>query len=160
MNEKGYPFQVGRNGLIYQFESVSENKTILKTVSFQQFGDTGIFNVALLDPVENGKLSDQIESRNGDLQIVLTTVFQIVCDFLDQFPDFAVGFRGSDARRHRLYRIAITRELENIAGKYEVYGITDSLAVVVFEPNRDYDHYLIKKSKLWIRPSISDQTLN
>ena len=160
MDEKAYPFEVGVDGHIYKFESVSANKKIVKTVSFDPLGDTNIFNLALLDPVENGKLSDQIESRNGDLPIVLATVFQIVCDFFDHFPDSAVGFRGSDSRRHRLYRIAITRELANIAGKYEVYGITNALAVVVFEPNVDYDHYLIKKSKLWTKRSISDQTIN
>ncbi|MGG7663079.1 DUF6934 family protein [Dyadobacter sp. BHUBP1] len=156
MDKRGYPFEIDVDGLIYKFESVSENKKILKTVSFERIGNTNIFNVALLDPVENGELSDQVESRNGDLQLVLATVFQIVCDFLNQFPDSAVGFRGSDARRHRLYRIAITRELANVAGKYEVYGITASLAVVVFEPNVDYDHYLIRKSRLW----TSDKTSN
>ncbi|MDR6803934.1 hypothetical protein J2Y45_001203 [Dyadobacter sp. BE34] len=160
MDERSYPFEIGVDGLIYKFESVSENKTILKTVSFVRIGNTDIFNVALLYPLESGELSDKIESRNGDLPLVLATVFQIVCDFLNKFPDSAVGFRGSDARRHRLYRIAITRELANVAGKYEIYGITASLAVVVFESNVDYDHYLIKKSKPWTRLSISDETLN
>ncbi|PSL28644.1 DUF6934 family protein [Dyadobacter jiangsuensis] len=145
MDERGYPFEIGVDRLIYKFESVSENKTILKTVSFERIADTNIFNLALLDPVENGELSDQIESRNGDLQLVLATVFQIVCDFLNRFPDSIVSFRGSDARRHRLYRIAISRELANVAGKYEVYGITAIQEVVFFAPNVDYEHYFIKK---------------
>lgn len=145
MNEKGYPFEIGSDGLIYQFESVSANKKIVKTVSFERLGSTNIFNVALLDPIGNGKLSDQVESRNGDLQVVLATVFQIVYDFLTKYPDSIVGFRGSDARRHRLYRIAITREQGNLSGQYEIYGITASQTVVFFEPNEYYDHYLIKK---------------
>lgn len=100
MNEKGYPFEIGVDGLIYKFESVSANKKIVKTVSFERLGKGSIFNLALLDPLENGELSDQVESRNGDLQVMLTTVFQIVCDFLTKSPDAIVGFRGSDARRH------------------------------------------------------------
>lgn len=148
MDGKGYPFETSANGHIYKFESVSSNKTIVKTVSFERLGNTNIFNLALLDPLGNGELSDQIESRNGDVQLVLASVFQIVCDFLTKFPDSIVGFRGSDARRHRLYRIAITRELPKLAGQYEIYGITTSLTVVLFEPNVDYEHYLVKKLKL------------
>ncbi|SDE98510.1 hypothetical protein SAMN04487996_108124 [Dyadobacter soli] len=145
MGEGSYPFEISVDGLIYKFESISTKRTIVKTVSFERIGNSNVFNVALLGPLANGAFSDQVESRNGDLQTVLATVFQIICDFLNQFPDSIVSFRGSDTRRHRLYRIAISRELDNVTGKYEIYGTTASQEVVVFTPNVDYEHYFIKK---------------
>lgn len=148
MNKKGYPFEVGIDELIYKFESISANKKILKTVLLTSAGAGNIYNLALLDPLGDGKFSDQIESRNGDLRVVLATVFQIVNDFLTKFPEAMVAFRGSDARRQRLYRIAITRELSNISGTFDVYGITEDYMIVQFESNVNYQHYLIKKTKL------------
>ncbi|MHA4742295.1 DUF6934 family protein [Dyadobacter sp. MSC1_007] len=145
MNEKGYPFEAGSDGLIYKFESVSANKKIVKTVLLSSVSGNTIYNLALLDPLGEGEYSDQVESRNGDLREVLATVFQIINDFLDKCPHAMVGFQGSDARRQRLYRIAITHELSNISRTFEVYGLINNETIVPFEPNTDYDHYLIKK---------------
>jgi len=47
-----------------------------------------------------------------------------------------------------LYRIAISREVKNLSGQYELFGITANGAVVFLEPNVDYNHYLIKKIQL------------
>jgi hypothetical protein len=145
MNQKGYPFEVGSDGLIYKFESISANKKIVKTVLLSNVDGSTVYNLALLDPVGEGGYSDKIESRNGDLREILATVFQIIDDFLTKYPDAMIGFQGSDARRQRLYRIAIARELNNISRTFKIYGIRDNETVVPFEPNVDYDHYLIKK---------------
>lgn len=101
MNEKGYPFEVGPNGLIYQFESISVNKKIKKAVLITPTsGDQELYNLALLDAVGKYEFSDQVESRNGDLKETLATVLQIIEHFLSQHPDAIVGFQGNDRRRH------------------------------------------------------------
>lgn len=45
MNEKSYPFEIGVDGLIYKFESVSANKKIVKTVSFERLGKA-VFSIS------------------------------------------------------------------------------------------------------------------
>jgi hypothetical protein len=145
MNEASYPFRLVRAPSVYEFESVSVNKKITKTVLIEQSrSGNDIYNLALMDAIGKGKFSDQVESRNGDLRAVLATVFLIVNHFLDRHPGTIVGFRGNDARRHRLYRIALTHELPYLAGKFEVFGGKND-NICLFEPNVQYEIYFIKK---------------
>ena len=144
MDEKTYPFTLVPGELIYEFESVSSNKTIQKAVLFTPTENKKVFNLALVDIQEDGLFSDQVESNNGDLYTVLATIFAVVDDFLEKRPDCTVGFRGNDQRRQRLYRIVLARELPHISQKFAVYGqIPGDLQA--FEANTDYVHYFIRR---------------
>ena len=114
MNESAYPFEEGPLEYTYRFESVSEQAVIQKVVIFTKIEQSGVFNLALVDELPDGLLSDTVVSNNDDMVTVLATVFQITADFLNRFPDVSVYFSGSDTRRIRLYRVAISRELENL----------------------------------------------
>lgn len=144
MNEESYSFVAMRGQFLYQFESVSENKKIQKTVFFTQSKNKIIYNLALLDRTDDGEYSDQVESNNGDLVPVLSTVFRIVEHFLTENPECLVMFRGHEKRRHRLYRIVLSRELSSLSTKFRVYGGAPD-HFVPFEPNTDYDFYFIKR---------------
>ena len=142
MKQSNYPFAFEESA--YRFESVSVNKRIRKAVLLTRSLNDSLFNLALMDVTNEGHLSDEVESRNGDVREVLATVFQIIDHFLMRNPDIIVGFSGNDDRRHRLYRIAITQALSEISGKFEIYGNKRG-QVVLFEPNQEYNAYYIKR---------------
>ncbi len=76
--------------------------------------------------------------------MVLATVFQIAEDFMNRFPNVFVYFSGSDTRRTRLYRIAISHELERLQEKYIVLGRRGDEAFP-FVSTQEYDGFLIGK---------------
>lgn len=145
MNETNYPFRVNPIEIRYDFDSVSEEKTVKKTVIFSQL-TTDLFNVALLDVLEDGLLSDDlVVTNNQDLRTVLATVIRIIDSFLTDFPGKTVFFQGSDDRRTRLYRIVISREIDLIRKQFTVEGVigehTES-----FAPDRPYNSFFISKN--------------
>ncbi|GGM79880.1 hypothetical protein GCM10010967_09590 [Dyadobacter beijingensis] len=142
MDERGYPFEVIPDEHIYKFESVSANKKIHKAVLMTPTANEWLFNLALVD-VDEDRLRDDVESNNGDMPVILATVFQIVDHFLKIRPECIVMFRGNDSRRQRLYRIALSRELFRISEKFEIFGGQHGKAVP-FTPNTDFELYYIK----------------
>lgn len=144
MNEESYPFNAAYGPYLYLFESVSTNKKIQKAVLFRDSQGNSIFNLALLDVNEHGLLDGEVESNNGDLVTVLATVFRIAGHFLEHNPDVMVMFRGSESRRHRLYRIMLARELNSISKKFNIYGGIPG-NFTPFEPDTHYDFYFIKQ---------------
>ena len=125
MNEKSYPFKISTANIRYSFESVSEEKVIEKAVIFVETDYPNIYNLALVDVLEDRTESDITVSNNNDLETVMATVIKIIDDFLNKFPDKSVIFRGSDLRRTRLYRIIISREYESISEYFKILGLKD-----------------------------------
>lgn len=120
MEEQKYPFSLLQPEWRYEFWSRSEEKEIKKVVIFTKVGyaEDNFYNLALLDELSNGEFSDISESRNNDMKTILATVFGIANDFLTKNPDAVIAFKGSDERRHRLYRIALNSELEKLQGLF------------------------------------------
>jgi hypothetical protein len=136
MEEKSYIFQK-RNDKRYEFYSKSEEKEVKKLVIFSERSNGGTYNLALLDVLENGQYSDLSETNNNDFQTVMATVIDILKDFLNEFPDKIVTFKGSDERRQRLYRIIIARELKSINEHFNIFGLINE-NVEEFEQNVKY----------------------
>jgi hypothetical protein len=143
MEEKPYIFQK-RNDKRYEFYSRSEEKEVKKLVIFSERSNGGTYNLALLDVLEDGQYSDLSETNNNDFQTVMATVIDILKDFLNEFPDKIVTFKGSDERRQRLYRIIIARELKSINEYFNIFGLIDE-NVEEFEQNVKYKLFIIKK---------------
>ncbi|WP_439583942.1 DUF6934 family protein [Dyadobacter bucti] len=144
MQEESYPFTCSRQEFRYKFVSVSEWKKINKIVLFTQINDGNSYSLALFDILEDGLASASVESNNGDERLVLATVIKIIDHFLSVKPDCLVIFRGSDARRHRLYRVVITRELPDLSKTFQVYGIIRDKSFR-FKSNGLYEFYMIRK---------------
>lgn len=144
MNEKPYPFTLSRTEYRYEFVSVSLEKEVRKIVLLSQTDAVNIFNLALLDVLEDGDTSDISETRNDDLKTVLATVIQIINVLLTTKPNYLIAFKGSDQRRQRLYRIVISKELSEIRKKFDVFGGIGN-AIHLFESNKQFDYYLIQK---------------
>ena len=107
MEEKSYPFSVITNEYKYEFLSISETKQVKKVVLFTKVSQESVYNLALLDELENGELSDNTETNNNDLQTVLSTIIHIIEDFLIKNKESIIVFRSDDKRRQRLYRIVV-----------------------------------------------------
>nr|WP_157488002.1 hypothetical protein [Dyadobacter crusticola] len=73
---------------------------------------------------------------------VLATTFNIIEHFLSLDKAFRVVFAGSEAKRQRLYRIAISSNLNELSRKYIILGLTKEGAEQ-FQPNQFYDLYII-----------------
>lgn len=143
MEEKSYIFQK-RNDKRYEFYSKSQEREVKKVVVFSERGNGGVYNLALLDVLENGQYSDLSETNNNDFRMVMATVIDILKDFLNEFPDKIVTFKGSDERRQRLYRIIIARELTTINESFNVFGLINK-NIEEFEQNIKYELFIIKK---------------
>jgi hypothetical protein len=79
MEEKPYNF-IEKSVKWYEFESIGSEKTVLKRVIFSAY-ESNVFNLALLDVLDNGETSDITESKNKDLTTILATVISIIHDF-------------------------------------------------------------------------------
>ena len=146
MEEQKYPFKLTQPTSRYEFWSRSEEKEVKKIVIFTKVGneEDNFYNLALLDELANGELSDISESRNNDMKIILATVFGIANDFLTKNPDAVIAFRGSDVRRHRLYRIALNREIDRLSDFFYISGAING-EYFPFDATLHYDYYLIEK---------------
>lgn len=147
MEEKAYSFSLVRTEFRYEFFSTSTEKVVKKVVLFTETSASMVYNLALLDELENGELSDISETNNNDLVMVMATVIQIVDEFLKIKPKYFVIFKGSDERRQRLYRIIISRELLKIQRKFDIFGGIGEDFIADFEPNKEYDFYIIRQKR-------------
>jgi hypothetical protein len=144
MDEPAYVFNLRRIDVRYEFDSVSEQKTVRKVVVFSETAHRTIYNLALLDKLPTGEESDMVVTNNADMPRVLATVIQIAADFLTRFPEVTLVFQGSDERRTRLYRYVLSREVEKLNRIFVVFGLTGE-GVELFRANRPYAAYLIRK---------------
>jgi hypothetical protein len=145
MNFATYPFVTvsdSEDVIIYSFVSVSKQKTIQKIIFFT-LSDQDVYNMALVDLLESGELSDTSVSDNQDMETVLATVIQILSDFLKQNPDAAVTFKGSTPERTRLYRIIISKYLAEINLIFNVDGLTLADEYESFTPNQNYAGFVV-----------------
>ena len=144
MEEQKYPFNIVSNETRYEFISTDGTKEIKKVVAITEVDNNILYNLALLDELENDELSDISESRNKDTRMILATVFQIVNVYLEKHPNHLLIFKGSDERRQRLYRIVIERELVNILPKFTIFGYYDG-QLMPLKSNEKSDYFLIKR---------------
>lgn len=150
MNFPPYPFVTlsgSEDVVIYSFVSVSPAKTIQKLIFFTA-SEPGIYNMALVDLLESGELSDTSISNNQDMETVLATVIQILSDFLHHKLDAVVTFQGSTPERTRLYRLIISKFLAEIVFTFDVGGVTLSGEYEPFRPNQNYTGFVVSLKEL------------
>lgn len=142
MQEQFYPFTLQDREFRYEFISKSPEKQVNKVVLLTLTDNHQVYNLALLDVLEDGSLCDLVETKNKDFKIVLATVFRVIIHFLEAKPSHYVVFSGSDSRRHRLYRIVLSKEQKEISKIFRVWGIVDGI-YEEFCSDTDYQYYLI-----------------
>ena len=145
MEEVPYNYEQSITEIHYDFVSKSQDKNVAKRVSFTTSDYQNIYNLALLDVLESGEVSDISESRNRDMKTILATVIRITEEFLNKNQQSIVIFKGSDERRQRLYRLVISRDITEIQKKFIVFGTLLNQKPEKFKPNRPYVYFIITK---------------
>jgi hypothetical protein len=144
MDEPQYHFSPESLDISYTFDSISDRKTVHKVVRFTETDLPDVFNLALLDLMDDGQESDLSVTNNADLRIVLATVMQIINHFLLKFSDKIVTFQGSDDRRTRLYRLVIGKELPALQQLFEIAGQYADGSIERFRPNQTYIRFFVQ----------------
>lgn len=140
-----YHLTSGENLTTFEFISEGPNGLIHKVVQFTPTNLKDVYNLAFGDKDHmTGQIDDTIISNNGDSEKVLSTVVATVYAFTDKHPDSWIYATGSTKSRTRLYRMGITKYLQEVNEDFEIFGenIDDWEG---FRKDVDYDGFLIKR---------------
>ena len=141
MTHPFYQFTTSTEALRFEFVSVGK-QIIPKVVIFNATDLANIYSLTLANLLPDGSLDDMTVSDNGDMEKILSTVFQCLSVFLKQRPESVAAFAGSTDVRTRLYRIAIAHELQQAQERFSIWGLTNEV-VELFRPNKAYQGFLI-----------------
>lgn len=146
MNEEKYNLKTEVTHTQFEFISEGPRGAIRKVIEFQPTTQEGLFNLAFGDKVVDGGFDDLAVSDNGDTDKVLATVISALYAFFDRHPSAFVYASGSTKARTRLYRVGITRFMEEMQRDFYLYGqIGDEFPS--FEKGIDYDGFLAQRKK-------------
>ncbi|MCY7291750.1 MAG: hypothetical protein LH615_06150 [Ferruginibacter sp.] len=109
--------------MIYEFISEGDKGQIQKIIKFSETTLKDFYNLAFGDKNEaTGEINDTIVSNNGDAERVLATVVAAVYAFTDNKPNIWIYATGSSKSRTRLYRMGISKFIEDIKKDFLLYG--------------------------------------
>ena len=137
--------------LEFQFESEGPKGKIKKVVQFAQTSNDDIYNLAFGNLNKDGSIDDETTNDNKDRNKILATVAATVYEFSAEYPDKIIFFCGTTAERTRLYRIALTVNLEELKKDFHIYGVLkgmDSFERVSFRKGVDYFGFMVKRKKV------------
>lgn len=148
MNEESYPFNSIEQIFVFEFESISPNKTIKKLVEISLVDvENQVFNIALLDVLPGNTMSDITVSNNSDMPKVLTTVFRALDQFFKLIPAARVLLSGSTPSRTRLYQMAMSKYLYELELKFDIWGFMGDNPES-FTKRRNYERFTISLKQL------------
>ena len=144
-----YHFESSEDKLSYVFESVSDEKIVMKIVEYTPFEyNSSIYNLAFGDMNEDGFLDDLSISNNQDMERILATVIQTTFSFFRTYPNKKLFFTGSTPARTRLYRAAINKVINDLKEEIVVEGIINEVREP-FQKDIHYSAFLI-----YLKPKI------
>ena len=129
------------------FELASEGKRgiIHKLVNYQETNLKDLYNLAFGDKYgDNGEIDDKTISNNGDSEKILATVVATVYAFTDKYPNSWIYATGSSKARTRLYRMGISKFLNEIENDFEIYGELQN-DWDKFKIGIEYNGFLVKR---------------
>jgi len=140
-------YQLKSSEKLWTFEFISEGSRgkISKIIQYTPTNLKDVYNLAFGDKDKNtGQIDDMIISNNGDSEKVLATVIASVYAFTDKYPDAYIYATGSTSARTRLYRMGISKYLDEVLNDFEIYGeVKDGW--VQYEKDVDYLSFLVKR---------------
>lgn len=140
-----YPLASSDKMMTFEFVSQGNKGLIHKLVKYQPTNLKDVYNIAFGDKdTETGEIDDTAISNNGDSEKVLATVVATVYAFTDKYPNSYVYATGSTKARTCLYRMGISKFLQEVTDDFEIYGeINDSWEE--FQLNVDYEGFLVRR---------------
>jgi hypothetical protein len=146
MNNPRYHYKSESNFEYFEFYSEGPNGIIKKVIEYQKTNDQDVYNLAFGDYDETTQgINDLKVTNNGDSLKVLSTVASTVYIFIDKHPDAIIIAAGSTDSRTRLYRMGITKNLDEISRDFIIFGFTNRNSWEEFEVGFEYQAFLITK---------------
>jgi hypothetical protein len=134
--------------LEFQFVSEGPRGCITKVIQFTQTTNSEIYNLAFGNLKHDGSVDDVTTNDNKDRNKILATVAGAVYEFSALYPENYIFFCGSTCERTRLYRMALSINLEELTKDFFIYGVLkgiDTFQRVVFQKGVDYFGFMIKR---------------
>lgn len=134
----------------FQFISEGPKGKIRKVVQFVQTQNKDIFNLSFGN-LKKGFVEDDTTNDNKDRNKILATVAATVYEFTAQYPDKTIFFCGATPARTRLYRMALTLNLEELKKDFHIYGILKSennYQKVQFHKGVEYWGFMVKRKSV------------
>ena len=123
MKLERYELKAEKSLMVFEFMSDGPKGQIPKLVQFGETNLKDLYNLAFGDKdISTGEISDSVVSNNGDSEKVLATVVATIYAFTDKHPEAWVYAAGSTKSRTRLYRMGLTRYLNEILEDFDLYG--------------------------------------
>jgi hypothetical protein len=145
MDEAIYPYKKSIDILTFEFESIGQNGVSKKKIVYSSLENTeDIYSLSLFEVLEDGTLDVYIESKNQDLNKIMATVVHTILDFFKRHPTKKIAFTGSTPERTRLYRIVISKLIEEV-DFLKVEGILSDRKIVSYVPNGNYVAFIISQ---------------
>ncbi len=115
--EKYEELNVSFDSLEYEFVSRGPKGDIKKVIQFSSTAVSEVYNLAFGNLNEDRSIDDLAVNDNKDRNKILATVVYAVSLFYRKYPDKWIFFAGSTPERTRLYRMAISLNLEELSAK-------------------------------------------
>lgn len=145
MNQERYEIKSGEQLEIFEFVSIGLKGRIDKIVQFSQTNYKDLFNLGFGDKnLTTAEIDDLVISNNGDSEKVLATVVATLYAFTDKHKNAMVYATGSSKSRTRLYRMGISKFLDEALTDFEIYGLLDE-GWEEFKKDVDYIGFIVKR---------------
>jgi len=140
-----YELKAGNNLTTFEFISEGPKGKIFKLIQFTHTNYSDLYNLAFGDKnSETEEIDDIIISNNGDSERVLATVVSTLYAFTDKYPNAWVYATGSTKARTRLYRMGISKYLEEAKNDFEIFGQIHS-EWEPFVKGTDYEAFVVRR---------------
>jgi hypothetical protein len=140
-----YELRSGEELEVFEFVSIGVKGKIVKLVQYTPTNYKDLYNLGFGDKnVRTGEIDDNVISNNGDSEKVLATVVATLYAFTDKYPNTMVYATGSTESRTRLYRMGITKFLNEAENDFEIFGELDEVWDE-FKKDIDYKGFLVRR---------------
>jgi len=147
MKHEKYELKSGEKLQVFEFVSIGINGRITKLVQYTPTNYKDLYNLGFGDKnADTGEIDDNVVSNNGDSEKVLATVIATLYAFTNKHNKALVYATGSTKSRTRLYRMGITKYLDEIQKDFEIYGETE-IGWEEFCKDLEYEAFLVKRKK-------------
>lgn len=132
---------------VFAFVSEGPKGSIQKLIKFSETSLKGFYNLAFGDKdLLTGEMDDKVVSKNGDSEKVLATIVSAVYAFTDRKKEAWVYATGNTPARTRLYRMGITKYIDEVKQDFDVYGLLNG-EWENFEKDNDYTAFVVRRNK-------------
>jgi hypothetical protein len=130
---------------VYEFVNDGPKGQIPKLIKFSETALKGYYNLAFGDKdIETGEIDDRSVSNNGDSEQVLATVVSAVYMFSENKKEAWVYATGSTKSRTRLYRMGITKYIDDVISDFHVFGQLEG-EWEEFQKDIDYTAFVVRR---------------